>query len=99
MPSASTCTMGNACNSASNPTTPAASNSDFQRVRLHYASNINRFLADQVQTPPVGLGPVQTEDEAVAAGEARAATNLHAFHMQVEGGNKSPEAKSACKQK
>ncbi|UKZ64295.1 uncharacterized protein TrAtP1_005513 [Trichoderma atroviride] len=84
---------------ASNPTTPAAKNGDFQRVRLHYAGNVNRFLADQVQTPPIGLGPVQTENEAVGAGEARAAANLDAFHMQFEFGNKSPEAKSASTQK
>ncbi|KAM0455726.1 hypothetical protein ACHAO4_003800 [Trichoderma viride] len=89
--------MGNGGNSASNPT-PAASKGDCQRVRLHHVGNINRFLAEQVQTPPVGLGPVRTEAEAVAAGEARASTNIRAFEMQFGCGNKSPGAKSTCTQ-
>jgi hypothetical protein len=73
--------------------TPAASNGDCQRVRSHYTENINRFLADQHQRPPIGLGPVRTEEEAVAAGEARASDSVTAFKIQFDSGNTSPGAR------
>lgn len=79
--------------------TPATSSGNSHRIRLHYIGNINRFLADQDQTPPPCLGPVQTESEAEAAGEARASANIHAFSMQFGCGNKSPVAQSTCTQK
>ncbi|KAL9480894.1 hypothetical protein ACSS6W_005680 [Trichoderma asperelloides] len=96
MPSSSTYTMLKGGDSASNPAS-AASKGDSQRSHLHYADNINRFLADQDQCAPVGLGPVQTEDEAKAAGEARASANISAFNRQFGCGNASPGTNSAQK--
>ncbi|KAL6901291.1 hypothetical protein GGI43DRAFT_404481 [Trichoderma evansii] len=100
MPSTSTYTRGDCGDGASNFTS-AASKGDSQRTRLHYINNINRFLADQDQRAPVGLGPVQTEDEAKAAGEARASANIRAFKMQFgcndkSLGTESIQRKSSC---
>ncbi|UKZ89812.1 uncharacterized protein TrAFT101_004853 [Trichoderma asperellum] len=88
--------MLNGSDSASNPAS-AASKGDSQRARLHCADNINRFLVDQDQCAPVGLGPVQTQDETKAAGEARASANISAFNRQFGCGNTPPGTKSTQK--
>ncbi|UKZ64294.1 uncharacterized protein TrAtP1_005512 [Trichoderma atroviride] len=84
--------------SARNPTL-ATHKGDCQRSRLCDNDGIRRFLADQHHTPPVGLGPLQTEDEAKAAGKARASASIRAFKAQFGCGNTSPETQSECTQK
>lgn len=79
--------------SANNPTS-AVTKGYFQRARLHYIENINRFLGDQDQRLPAGYGLVQTEDEAKAAGEARMSAYLRAFDVQFGSLNKPQAAKS-----
>ncbi|KAM0250389.1 hypothetical protein ACHAQJ_008637 [Trichoderma viride] len=62
-------------NPSDNDSKPTAATSDSNP----YSYSVNRFLADQDQRPPVGLGPVRTQDEAKAAGEARMLGYLRTF--------------------
>lgn len=73
--------------------TTTTNNNDSQRAHLHYGDSISRFLDDRDQRPPIGFGPVQTQDEAEAAGEARMSENLRAFDVRFGGSGKSPAAK------
>jgi hypothetical protein len=64
--------------------------SDSKPTAATSISAISRFLVDQDQHPPVGLGPVQTQDEAKAAKEARMLEILRAFDSKFGSGNQAP---------
>lgn len=78
--------------------TTATSNDGSRRAHLYFGDSISRFLADRDQRTPIGLGFVQTQDEAEAAGEARMSENLRAFDVRFGGGDKSPAAESKGEQ-
>ncbi|EHK45627.1 hypothetical protein TRIATDRAFT_273685 [Trichoderma atroviride IMI 206040] len=82
------------CCSGKPPTT--TSNDDSQCARLYHNDNINRFLADETQRCPVGLGPEQTQSEAETVGKARVFENLQAFDVQFDC-DKFPRAKGVLK--